>query len=212
MYAECLVVEVEMDGDDCPLAAASAETAVAIDAQPPQRRSDGNVLLRFSAPASDRLREDLDERDGVRYLHCARSDGTDSYRCLSKHACVVHELVDVGFLVDAMRYREGTATVRGAVVGYDVLEGVMDAAGRTVGVTLTGIQPLEDEGEEAVGQDFGVTPRQDESLRVAVELGYFDLPREVTASEVAKELGISKTAFLERLRRAQRSVFGTLYG
>jgi predicted DNA binding protein len=208
----CLVAEVRMDGDDCPLAAASAATGVPIDARPPQRRGDGNVLLRFSAPASDELRRFLDERDDVRYLHAARVDGTDSYRCLSKHACVVHELVDVGFLIDAMQYRDGSATVRGAVVGYDVLEGVMDAAGRTVGVTLTGVQELESEAAEPVGPDYGLTDAQAESLRAAVAHGYFEVPRETTAEEVASGMGISKSAFLERLRRGQRAVFGTLYG
>ncbi len=212
MIETCLVVELRIDGDDCPLARASAATGVTIDARPPQRRRDGNVLLRFSAPASHELRTVLDGDGDVRYLHAARTDGSDSFRCLSKHPCVVHELVDVGFLVDAMEYRDGTATVRGAVVGYDVLGGVMDAAGRTVGVTLTGVRELEDEGDEPVGPNYGVTDAQEASLRAAVDAGYFEVPRKTTATEVAATLGISKSAFLERLRRGQRAVFGSLYG
>ncbi len=212
MIAECLVTEVRIDGDDCPLAAASDAVSVPIDARPPQLRSDGNVLLRFSAPADDDLRATLDADDDIRYLHVSQVDGTDSYRCLSKHPCVVHELVDVGFLVDSMRYRDGTARLRGAVVGYDVLQGVMEAAGRTVGITLTQVQPLQAEEDEPVGPGYMLTPAQEESLRVAVEMGYFDLPRDVTATEVADEMGISKSAFLERLRRAQGSLLGTLYG
>ncbi|MHB9287783.1 helix-turn-helix domain-containing protein [Halobacteriales archaeon Cl-PHB] len=212
MIAECLVAEVRIDGDDCPLAEASATASVPIDARAPQLRADGNVLLRFSAPADAGLREALDTHGDIRYLHVSQVDGTDSYRCLSKHPCVVHELVDAGFLVDSMRYRDGTARLRGAVVGYDVLEGVMEAAGNTVGITLTQVQPLEAEADEPVGPGYMLTPAQEESLRVAVEMGYFDLPREVTASEVADEMGISKSAFLERLRRAQGSLLGTLYG
>ena len=212
MIAECLVAEVDIAGDDCPLAEASMAASAPIDARPPQYRSDGNVLLRFSAPADDDLRATLDGHDDVRYLHVSQVDGTDSYRCLSKPPCVVHELVDAGFLVDSMRYRDGTGRFRGAVVGYDVLEGVMEAAGNTVGITLTQVQPLEAEADEPVGPGYMLTPAQEESLRVAVEMGYFDLPREVTAAAVADEIGISKSAFLERLRRAQGSLIGTLYG
>ncbi len=37
-------------------------------------------------------------------------------------------------------------------------------------------------------------------------------PRQTTASEVAGEHGISKSAFLERLHRAQHSLFTQLFG
>ena len=211
VITECLVAEFDVEGDDCPLARATAEVDVAIDAEPPQLRGDGYVLLRFSAPATDALTAALDD-DDLRYLHVTQSDGTTNYRCLSKHPCVVHELVDAGFLVESMRYRRGGATMRGAVVGYDVLRGVMEAAGRTVGVTLRRVYPLRGDDREPIARRWDLTDAQEEAVRVAWELGYFDLPRTVTASEVAAELGISKSAFLERLRRAQASLFGSLFG
>jgi predicted DNA binding protein len=37
------------------------------------------------------------------------------------------------------------------------------------------------------------------------------VPREVTAADVAAELGISKSAFLERLHRAERTLFRQLF-
>jgi predicted DNA binding protein len=212
VIAECLVAEFDVEGDDCPLARATAEVDVAIDAEPPQLRGDGYVLLRFSAPATDALTAALDDDDDLRYLHVTQSDGTTNYRCLSKHPCVVHELVDAGFLVESMRYRRGGATMRGAVVGYDVLRGVMEAAGRTVGVTLRRVYPLRSDDREPIARRWDLTDAQEEAVRVAWELGYFDLPRAVTASDVAAELGISKSAFLERLRRAQSSLFGSLFG
>ncbi len=42
-------------------------------------------------------------------------------------------------------------------------------------------------------------------------MGYFSVPREATASDVAEELGISKSAFLERLHRAERSMFTQIF-
>jgi predicted DNA binding protein len=212
VIAECLVTEFRIEGDDCPLARSTDAVDVAVDAEPPQLRRDGNVLLRFSAPTSEALTTHLDEDDAIRYLHVTHGDGTTNYRCLSKHPCVVHELVDAGFLVESMRYRRGGATMRGAVVGHEVLRGVMEAAGRTVGVTLRQVYPLRSDDTEPVARRWNLTGAQEEAVRVAWEEGYFDLPRTATAAEVAAELGISKSAFLERLRRAQASLFESLFG
>jgi predicted DNA binding protein len=212
MIDECLVAEFRIDGDDCPLARATKHVPVTIEATAPQLRADGNVLLHFSSTADDRLPSVLDEDETIRYLHVTRDDDAYTYRCLSKHPCVVHELVDVGFLVESMEYSDGGATMRGAVVGNEVLRGVMEKAGQTVGIQLQRVYPLRSDEESSLGRVWDLTPAQEESLEVAFEMGYFDLPRKITADDVADELGISKSAFLERLRRGQRSLFGVLFG
>ena len=55
MIEDCLMTEFRVEGDDCPLAAATREAGVTVDAAPPLLREDGNVLLRFSAPPTDAL-------------------------------------------------------------------------------------------------------------------------------------------------------------
>ncbi|MCO8244207.1 MULTISPECIES: helix-turn-helix domain-containing protein [unclassified Haladaptatus] len=212
MIDECLVVEFAVTGDDCPLAEASRKAETRIDCKPPQHRDDGYTLLRFSAPAeNDALVDVLDGDDRIRYLHVTTTDGRRNFRCLSKHACVVHELTNVGFMAESLRYREGNAKFTGAVVGHDVLQGVLEAAGETVGMRLERVHQLGSQDENAVAQQWDVTPAQERALRTALEFGYFSVPRETTASDVAGELGISKSAFLERLRRAERSMFSQMF-
>ncbi|XVH31431.1 helix-turn-helix domain-containing protein [Haloferacaceae archaeon DSL9] len=211
MIDECLVVEFRVTGDDCPLAEATRATGATIDAYPPQRRTDGNALLQFSATASDDLVATLDADDRIRYLHVSYVDGRANYRCLSKQPCVIHRLIDVGFMVESLRYRNGAERYTGAVVGRGVLQGVLDKAGETGGVTLKRIYPLRSEDDHAVAQQWDVTPAQEAALRTALERGYFSVPRESTAGEVASELGISKSAFLERLRRGQASFFSQVF-
>ena len=208
MRAECLVVEFGVRGDDCPLADATRATGTSVDAQPPQLREDGYALLRFSSADGDALAEALDADDRIRYLHAARSDGRYNYRCLSKHSCVVHELVSAGFLVDDIHYDAGDARFTGAVVGHDVLRGVLDTAGDTVGVTLERVFPLAGEDDAPVADRWGVTPAQADALLTARDMGYFEVPRGADASDVAAELGVSKSAFLERLRRGQNRLLG----
>lgn len=211
MRSECLVVEFGVTGDDCPLSDATDAANVTVEAQPPQLRSDGYALLQFSARDNDGLAQALDTDERIRYLHRARSDGRANYRCLSKQLCVVHELVSAGLLVESLSYRDGNATVTGAVVGYDVLNGVMNRAGETVGVTLRRVFPLGGEENSSVAQRWDLTPKQEEALRVAREMGYFDIPRAADATQIADELGLSKSAFLERLRRAERALLAQLF-
>jgi predicted DNA binding protein len=52
------------------------------------------------------------------------------------------------------------------------------------------------------GPWFGLTEPQREALRLAVESGYYDIPRRCTTQELADDLGISDQAVTERLRRA----------
>lgn len=52
------------------------------------------------------------------------------------------------------------------------------------------------------GPWFGLTPVQRETLLLAIEQGYYEIPRQCTTIELAEELGVSDQAITERLRRA----------
>lgn len=49
-------------------------------------------------------------------------------------------------------------------------------------------------------------------LETAYEIGYFEVPREATAGDVAEALGIAQSTVSERLRVAQRNLFELIYG
>ena len=51
-----------------------------------------------------------------------------------------------------------------------------------------------------------IPPRQREFLNTAVEKGYFEIPREVTLEELAKEMGITKTTASNHLRKAEHTL------
>lgn len=55
-------------------------------------------------------------------------------------------------------------------------------------------------------EPHGLTPEQHEALRLAVEAGYFEVPRQVTFEELAGELGVSVQALSERVRRGADTV------
>lgn len=57
----------------------------------------------------------------------------------------------------------------------------------------------------------GLTPEQYDALRLALDEGYFAVPRRITLVELADELGISDTAVSQRLRRGLNSLLSTTF-
>lgn len=70
--------------------------------------------------------------------------------------------------------------------GYELLELVKPGASR-----------------QSVGQ---LTPRQCDALVTAMEYGYYKIPREISADDLAAKLDISQQALSERLRRATENL------
>jgi len=65
------------------------------------------------------------------------------------------------------------------------------------------------EGNESGGDDFGLTETQLETLLLAYESGYFEVPRQVSQQELADQLDSSPTAVSQRIRRAVTNLIGT---
>lgn len=53
---------------------------------------------------------------------------------------------------------------------------------------------------------FGLTDEQQDVIEIAFKHGYFDVPRGITLTDLADEIGISHQALSERLRRGEKSI------
>ncbi|MBS3794105.1 MAG: helix-turn-helix domain-containing protein [Candidatus Thorarchaeota archaeon] len=51
-----------------------------------------------------------------------------------------------------------------------------------------------------------LTEKQEEAILAAYRAGYYEIPHPITVSELASELGISRVAMQERLRRAENRI------
>ncbi|WP_435179727.1 helix-turn-helix domain-containing protein [Halorussus sp. AFM4] len=71
-------------------------------------------------------------------------------------------------------------------------------------VYIERVTTLDDEPGTEYG--FGLTPAQRDTLIMAVEEGYFDIPRRTSLEELAEEVGISSQAVSERIRRGTETV------
>lgn len=56
-----------------------------------------------------------------------------------------------------------------------------------------------------------LTPKQFQSLEIAVRKGYFDIPRRISSRELASEMGVSHATVLEHIKKGQREIFHALF-
>jgi predicted DNA binding protein len=75
-------------------------------------------------------------------------------------------------------------------------------------LSVTRIVGLRDTEEN--GDMNGITPEQRDALTLAVERGFFKVPRQVSLEQVAKELDISQQATSERIRRGADTMLSNL--
>ncbi|MFB6073050.1 MAG: helix-turn-helix domain-containing protein [Halobacterium sp.] len=69
------------------------------------------------------------------------------------------------------------------------------------GVDVTLQRVYGESDSEFPGGEYGLSEKQREALRTAVDAGYYQVPRAATLEDVADELGVSTQAASERLRR-----------
>ncbi|RRJ27620.1 helix-turn-helix domain-containing protein [Halocatena pleomorpha] len=74
-------------------------------------------------------------------------------------------------------------------------------------ISITQDSPAPDEHAQ-----YGLTDRQHEALALAISRGYYENPRQATAGELAKEMGISQPSMSNLLRRGERRLLTSTIG
>ncbi|MFB6220470.1 MAG: helix-turn-helix domain-containing protein [Halolamina sp.] len=187
----------------CPVARFSAATGASIDGVSTSVAPAGDVVTEFLADASGTV-EDVNAEPvfsyGTATVYRVAHGGACPCACLGEFGCPVHRCAA----------EDGELTVVFHAEGFDQLQDVMAELREryTVDVQRLLQPPLSGNPEERLFVNRGkLTDRQLEVLRTAYERGYFDQPRDANATELAEELGISRSTFTEHLVAAQRKLF-----
>ncbi len=56
----------------------------------------------------------------------------------------------------------------------------------------------------------GISPKQWETIEAAVDHGYYQTPKAASLTDLAEELGVSKSAVSQRLNRVERNLIQSL--
>ncbi|WP_224448364.1 helix-turn-helix domain-containing protein [Haloprofundus salilacus] len=117
---------------------------------------------------------------------------------------IMHILLDEGGTVMEMHGRDDRWHLRILFPTRDALSATHEFC-TDKGLTFS-IKNIYDLKQSTGRGEFGLTENQYNALVTAVEHGYFDVPRDVTMSELAAELGVSQQALSERLRRGHKAL------
>ncbi len=114
------------------------------------------------------------------------------------HAC--HELANSEcFLTDATAKEGGGLEWRLLAPRRSSIESlVATLKGRGIAVELVSIKTVKGSGS--------LTDRQARVLSLAYELGYFEFPKKINLTDLAKKLGVSKAALSETLRTGEEKI------
>lgn len=111
--------------------------------------------------------------------------------------------VEVGAEQIEARYRDGWWENRYRVPNTDALETIEQwCTDNGIAFELDGVYSQESQDSD----ETGLTAEQREILQTALEMGYFEVPRQGTLEDVAGALDISSQAASERMRRGHKQL------
>jgi len=155
----------------------------------------------------ERLRTELETQSGVTWDLAPIEPGRTYLRAGIDPgpllASVVSAMRTAGVIVvKPIVYRNGYVSVR-LVGDADQLQNLLDAMPDGAEVTLEGIKSGAPTKPEPVTL---LSDRQREAVRTALELGYYEQPREATHADVAEALGCSSSTASEHLQKGEAAL------
>jgi hypothetical protein len=141
-------------------------------------------------------------------------DRPQSYRTAQvESACICPVFENHDCLTEFRDVSEGTVTVVTSVPSREALRGLVDDL-RDAGATVAVEWLVEDDqrGGTTEMDVSSITAKQREALETALDLGYYDSPREADLGDCAEALDISKSAVSQRLNTAETKLVRSFLG
>jgi DNA-binding CsgD family transcriptional regulator len=176
--------------------------------------SDGTaVALNYHRGDPEALREILvDCADVLRHDVTAGNPGIEAYvhfRPNKTAAALLWVTNEFELIVETpIKPADKSGAIRVGVIGPDdVVQRAIDYVPDTVQLELERLSDYEAGSKELMGK---LTERQREILTIAIEIGYYDVPRQATHQNIADVLGLSTTTVGEHLRKIEANLFSDI--
>lgn len=203
----CTIVEAELPADEFALQRTLSELAtVQFDIERVVAHDNQHTMpfVWASGRGSEPIDEALAADSSVaNHRRLADLDEGWLYRidCVDGVETAVRILTEGGGAILSASGRDGRWTLKLRFSERDALSTMYENS-REFGLSLD-IRSIY-ELDEHRPDSLGLSPIHRETLITAFERGYFEIPRGITLSELAVELGVSHQALSERLRRSYR--------
>lgn len=195
---------------DCPIAGVSEESGV--QSRSISRTDSGSSPLVTEEAVFESDEVDIEgiSGDETRMKEVFAYDSKSVYRFSRERGrgCACECVEDFGYPVVDTQTRDGDLFLTFHVPDTEALKRVMSRLGERypeVEVRRLIRSKTDDDGSRdlVLVDRSQLTKKQEEALRTAHEMGYFEHPKGANAGEVADELGISTSTFTEHLAVAQ---------
>lgn len=200
-----VVAELQIPASDT-LFAETVESAPSIEMTLEQVVKTNGVPIWFGGVSKRDVEEALEATTGVeRYelLKGREEEWLYSLDCEDDAFEILPSIVETGGTVLTATCSDGTWRVKLRYTDRDKVSETIDRLTKNgMQVTLTAIRTISPEDVSEVG----LTEEQLEALELAIEHGYFEIPRQISLQDLSKELDISHQSLSERLRRAQKGM------
>jgi len=154
----------------------------------------------------DACHSELTVRDGDRWYHEYVSGPRTG-------ACACRTIGEFDCAFDVEKTHNGALLMTVVVDDRSILSDIIGALKETGATTrLCQLSALSGHGDATIEVDVtDVTEKQREAVELAIELGYYDSPRNATLSDLADRLEISKSAASQRLTAVETKLVRTLF-
>jgi predicted DNA binding protein len=159
----------------------------------------GKALLRVGAKDEEKIKEASQSPNLLRID--LSEEGGDTVASVVLARCEVCRLLEDSFLMGARKDGEGSMIWR--VVVPDPASFSMDKL-KGLGAEIISIKQLSEKAP--------LTENEDEVIRKAFEMGYFDVPRRARIRDIARIIGKSPSTIDETLRRAEKKILDGCMG
>ena len=205
-----LVVTVDAE---TPISRAVAVGAPSASVRATVPRDEDSVLCYVTVAAADAESLAAAARDtaGIAHVECINGDDPVRLQMISAGPTPSTVVAEHGGMVVDARIKDSKTTLTVRVPSRQTFHPILEAIRtqftepRVSEITTTPTSTAETDPLS------GLTDRQRDILQTARNAGYFEQPRAQSATEVAERLGVSRQAFAQVLRAAQRNLLANVF-
>lgn len=186
--------------------ASKYHTSVIINNCIPWKKTGGQALVEINEEGKQ-LIEDLRRHGDLLSVDLEKKEDGMLRGTVSMNNCAIIRYIQSSGCFMERAVAEGDGRVR-----FTVLAG---SSGSIPGL----IRTLQDHGllidikrMAPLNDERTITKRQKELVRIALEMGYFDIPKRISLKELASRCGLTQATLGEILKRAQRNILFDYFG
>jgi len=168
----------------------------------PYGTTGGRSLIEFDeGPESDRIIEGIRKHPAIERVEVTRSEGGKVSALVINRSCRAGQLLAASdcIMVSAQSLKDGR-------VRWKLISGMEGSLQSLVEELRKAGCQVEVERVGTVKAPVVLTKRQEEALALALREGYYESPKRIHLSELARRLNIAPSSLGEMLKRAEKAV------